>query len=202
MHQLQAAVQTRESRPAPLSSHARLFTCSVLYIVEPTNSGSGTHPTVTPTTRYIPSCAARCPPLLQIAASQSHSRTRSTSIPSDPARPEASHLHAAAAAKPLSCGKHHTDTRWRSCCCAAAPRRQPSTRPRRGPGCSLRRCRGGGSWPSPLRPPPRRPERWRRRPRTAAATGPWAGPTATPSLPPQSPSPPPSRPPSRGYVSP
>jgi hypothetical protein len=83
-------------------------------------------------------------------------------------------------------------TRWRSWCCAAAPR-QPSTRPRRGPDCSRRRRRG--PWPSPRLPPPRRPARWRRRPRTSAATGSWAGPTATPSLP----LPPPS-PPSRGYA--
>lgn len=58
MHQLQAAVQTRESRPAPLT-HDSSRVVYVLYIVEPTNSGSGTHPTATPTTRYIPSCAAR-----------------------------------------------------------------------------------------------------------------------------------------------
>lgn len=120
-----------DSRVATRSSHARLFTCSVCIVYSRTNQ-QWEWDTPDSDTNHEVHPLLRCPPLLQIAASHSHSRTRSTSIPSDPARPEASHLHAAAAAKPLS-SRAASATQTPDGAPAAARLRRAASRPR-GPG--------------------------------------------------------------------
>lgn len=117
-----------DSRVATRSSHARLFTCSVLYIVEPTNSGSGTHPTATPTTRYIPSCAARLS-----FRSPPRSRTVALAPLPFPATPPARRRHTCTLRQPPSLSRAASTTQTPDGAPAAARLRRAASRPR-GPG--------------------------------------------------------------------